>query len=136
MNYLTFTKCTMEFVVKVESQKKKKIPIIIARTCTSDQWWDNLLEKGSPYSWLMWSSRLLPVSRVSLYGRRNSIHFIRLLISLSTAVWLSLFPLTFSYQKFTRQMFRKLLIGWLWRLVTRPSACTPTGMYVSCLSLC
>lgn len=39
---------------------------------------------------------LLPVSRVSLYGRRNSIHFIRLLISLSTAVWLSLFPLTFS----------------------------------------
>lgn len=78
------------------SLKRKKIPIIIARTCTSDQWWDNLLEKGSPYSWLMWSSRLLPVSRVSLYGRRNSIHFIRLLISLSTAVWLSLFPLTFS----------------------------------------
>lgn len=48
------------------------------------------------YSWLMWSSRLLPVSRVTLYGRRNAIHFIRLLISLSTAVWLSLFPLTFS----------------------------------------
>lgn len=75
--------------------KRKKFPIIIARTCTSDQWWDNLLEKGSPYSWLMWSSRLLLLSRVTLYGRRNSIHCIRLLISLSFAVRLPLFPLTF-----------------------------------------